>query len=225
MSVSSDAVKDINLNEGTQGLLGLGPSSSSVIRSKVKNAKGNPFLDNVFRLDTSSPNIMTVQLSRDGDTGAQVDGVFTIGEVANKFQDVEKMPRLPIVELSGSKRNRQHWTTLIDGFIGPNGQNLSISSSTPGVPKGKLSAMYDTGFTFPQVPKPLSDAIYQQIPGATFDKDAFQWIVPCDQEVNITVVIGNQKYPVHPWDASMKLRLNGAPLRCYGAVSSLISLQ
>ncbi|KIJ43065.1 hypothetical protein M422DRAFT_779838 [Sphaerobolus stellatus SS14] len=224
LSVKPDAVKNMT-NDGTKGLIGIGPSSSSVVRKKLADASGNPFLDNVFRLNTTTPNIMTVQLSRDGDTGSKVRGLFTIGEVNDDFEKIVNMPRLPVVVLPSSRSDTQHWTTLIDGFIGPNGKNLSIHSSTPGIPNGKLSAVYDTGFTFPQVPKPLSDAIYQQVPGSIFDSDAGFWILPCDQEVNLTVVIGNQKYPIHPWDTSMKLKLNGTPQRCYGAFQPITSAQ
>jgi len=30
------------------------------------------------------------------------------------------------------------------------------------------------------------------------------WVVPCDQEVNMTFVIQGKRYPIHPLDTSMK---------------------
>lgn len=51
------------------------------------------------------------------------------------------------------------------------------------------------------LPASLVHAIYQDLPGAVFDVDNQVWTVPCDTgKVNVSLVIGNQTYPVHPLD-------------------------
>lgn len=206
------------------GLIGLGPSSGSNIRADTGNNRlGDPFLDNVFIQDKTSPNFITVMLSRVGDTGKQVKGEFSIGEVSEDLSAVNNQPKLPIQALTAQLAGNQHWTSLVDGIIGPNGQSIQTISQVSGVKHGQMVAVYDSGFTYPQVPKQISDAIYSQVPGAQFDTADNTWIVPCNQEVNLTFVIGGQKYPIHPFDVAMDVNitnnLNQPTGLCSGAAS------
>ncbi|KIJ43067.1 hypothetical protein M422DRAFT_170297 [Sphaerobolus stellatus SS14] len=192
------------------GLIGLGPSSSSNIRVDMRDIAGDTFLDNVFRSNKMSQNFITVLLSRDGDT-ASVKGQFSIEEVIPDFENITQAPKLPVIKLEGQESLSQHWTTLIDGLVGPSGQNIPLRSNVADVPEGKFAAFFDTGFTFSQVPKCLSDAIYRQVPGASFNEDNNLWILPGKEEVNVSVIIGGQEYPLHPWDTSMPFKLrNGS---------------
>jgi len=74
----------------------------------------------------------------------------------------------------------------------------------------QLTAVFDTGFTLPQVPKSVSDAVYGRIPGAQYvnrsDVGAI-WELPCDKEVNMTFIFSGQKIPIHPLDSSLDLNL------------------
>jgi len=180
---------------------------------------GDPLIDNIFRQDLNSPNFITALLSRQSDQGVSVDGKFSIGKVASGLEQITQMPQLPVVTLHGSSSINQHWSSLVDAIIGPNGRSIPIQSTANGVPKGQFAAVYDTGFTYPQVPKYISDAIYQQIPGAQFDFSSQFWTMPCDQEVNITFVIGGRDYPIHPWDATMPNE--GDKTICRGSVCKL----
>ena len=85
-------------------------------------------------------------------------------------------------------------------------------------------AVYDSGFTFPQLPKTVADAIYSSVPGASFDQRSGFWLIPCQQEVNLTFTIGGQNFPIHPFDTGMlgAADASGNAL-CQGAVRLLIS--
>ncbi|KAF8524419.1 acid protease [Hysterangium stoloniferum] len=182
------------------GILGLGPSSSSVVRSRIGDASGAPFLDRVFRQNVSTPNFITFTLGREGDTGSTIQGQLTIGELIPGLEAVATQPQLPVKALPGPLKTDQHWSGTIDSIIGPDGKTISVDSVVPGVSGGKAVVIYDSGFTLPQVSHDVSDAIYGRVRGASFDTQDNVWLVPCDQEVNLTIVIGGQKYPVHPLD-------------------------
>ncbi len=52
----------------------------------------------------------------------------------------------------------------------------------------------------------VADAIYSRFPGAEYHNVTGLgevWIVPCDQEVNITFKFSGNSYYIHPLDATM----------------------
>lgn len=55
-------------------------------------------------------------------------------------------------------------------------------------------------FTFSQVPRDVSDAIYGRVQGAYYDTQNEWWFVPCGQYLNISFSFGGRSYPVHPLD-------------------------
>lgn len=70
------------------------------------------------------------------------------------------------------------------------------------------------------------DAIYKDVKGAQWRNDSDVgpiYVLPCDQEINITFFFGGQPFPVHPLDTNMdgsQLNLvddNNKPI-CIGAV-------
>jgi hypothetical protein len=105
----------------------------------------------------------------------------------------------------------QHWQVLLDadGFM-VNGKTVPLPNteviSTQGT---QLTAVFDTGFTLPQLPKSMVDAIYANATGATFDDKNGVYVVPCDAEINVTFVFGGVQYPVHALDTVSPL---GGPL-------------
>ena len=56
-------------------------------------------------------------------------------------------------------------------------------------------------FTFSQVPREVSDAIYGRVQGAYYDTRKEWWVVPCGQYINISFNFGGVNYPIHPLDA------------------------
>lgn len=136
-----------------EGIIGLGPSSSSVVRDTLANAGGNPVLDRIFRSNTSTPNFITILLGRSDDPSDPWPGDVTVGSVIDDFANVTSQPKLPVTEVKTN--NGQHWQALLDanGIIGPDGQPIAVTSRVKGSDKNRLNAVFDSGFSLPQVPK------------------------------------------------------------------------
>jgi len=96
----------------------------------------------------------------------------------------------------------------------------------PKAPDGQLVAVFDTGFTFPQVPRPVSDAIYGCVQGAEYDTKNQLWLVPCDQLLNISFNFGGQNYPIHPLDtvsADFNMTSSTGKSMCVGTFQPITS--
>lgn len=100
------------------------------------------------------------------------------------------------------KKLNQHWTTVLDAIIGPDGKNIPLDSIVDNTPSGKLTTVIDSGFSLPQVPRKVSDAIYGRVNGASYSVENGVWLIPCGQELNITIVFGGIHFPIHPLDTS-----------------------
>ncbi|KAF7348309.1 Peptidase A1 domain-containing protein [Mycena sanguinolenta] len=189
-----------------QGLIGLGPSEGSVVYSAFDATEGNTVLDNIFIQNTATPNYITFALARLNDASETFTGDITVGEVLtnNNFSAVTNEPKLAVTTVSISNSGNQHFQTLLDvnGFIGPDGNPISVTSEVSSTSNKKaLTVVVDTGFSLPQVPR----AIYGSFSDAELVNDPSVgeiWYVPCTQEVNITLKFGGHSYPVHPLDAA-----------------------
>ena len=169
-----------------------------------------------IQLNKTTSNFITFLLSRKGDPTDTYQGEFTISQVVSGHENITNQPHLPVNELTGSNRLNQHWTTLLDAIIGPDGKSIPLSSIVGGTDSGKLVTILDSGFTFPQVPRKVSDAIYGRVQGANYSVEQAMWFVPCGQELNISVVMGGVTFPVHPLDTSSCMNLpNRHPMK-YG---------
>jgi len=202
-------------------MIGLGPSSTSPIRNSIEklnqNSNGLPILDRIFRENSTVPNHLTFLLSRDQSTEGirtldQFPAQLTIGTVIPGLEAVLDAPKLPVIR---DQFGVQHWQSLLDanGIIGPDGQRISTTTSVPNPSAGstdQLHVMFDTGFTVPQLPGDIVDAIYGRIPGAQFIEDGTTlhpsisyvnfWRIPCDYEVNVSFIFAGQEFPVAPLD-------------------------
>ena len=86
--------------------------------------------------------------------------------------------------------------------------------------RGDLS-LY-ASFTFPQVPRSVSDAIYGRVQGAEYDTNEQLWLVPCDQMLNISFNFGGVNFPIHPLDtvsADFNVTDSSGKTMCVGTVS------
>ena len=230
------------------GLIGLGPSSSSQIFATLNGSPGDPPLDNVFRLDTSIPNFITVLLNRQNDTAEQYTGEFTISEILPQFQNVSSQTKVPVTVLQSSISGDQHFSLLLDsnGVIGPDGNAITITSNASYAPthdQHQLQVVLDTGFSLPQFPESVSlrifslfpfddecvtcnryivDTIYSGISGAHKENlsafDGEVWVLDCKSEVNASIKIGGQTYPIHPLDLSQKGVDDSGNEICFGTV-------
>jgi hypothetical protein len=140
-----------------QGLIGLGPSVGSNIHNALKGQpKGDTVLDRIFRQDPSTPNIFTVLLSRSNDSTQQYPGEITVSDIVPGLEDITSQPKLTVKTVPSSQSSYQHWQVLLDpnGILGPDGQPIAVSTKVSGTQNSsRLTAVFDTGFTFNQVPK------------------------------------------------------------------------
>jgi len=191
----------------------------------------------------NTPNFMTFLLSRDGSAEGSdsVEGYpaqLTIGTVTSGLEAILDAPKLPALHDQFSPL-AQHWLTLLDanGIIGPDGQRIQTQTSIPNPTAGtpdQLHVMFDSGFSIPQLPGYIVDAIYGKIPGAKFFADGSDldpgldgleniYRIPCDYEVNVSFVFAGQEFPISPLDLSIDLEgqdQSGEEV-CIGFVSRL----
>lgn len=145
------------------GVIGLGPSSGSLVLVALQNNSATaqipayPPIDRIFQ-NNSVPNFITVLLSRPNDTSEAYPGELTIGEVLPLFQNISTMPNVPIDILQSNISADQHFTVLLDpdGVIGPDGKAITTTSNAPLAPShnsSQLQVIFDSGFALPQLPK------------------------------------------------------------------------
>jgi hypothetical protein len=192
-------------SQGYDGLLGLGPNQSSVIKKKVdkKGTSADNFLQRTFTASASNENYITLLLDRNKDPGQNLTGQFTVSEVVSGYENVKNMPKLDVDTVNRLLKSDQHWQALTDktvGIIGPDGQPIQVKSIVPSAPSKTYVAVIDSGFTLSQVPRDVSDAIYGRVRGAVYDTKNEWWLVPCGQYLNVSFTFGGVNYPIHPLD-------------------------
>ena len=76
-----------------------------------------------------------------------------MGKPIEVYGNVKGMPKLGVFEVSSGLG--QHWQTELDegGVLGPDGQPVVVESHVKGGNKERLNVIFDTGFSFPQVPQ------------------------------------------------------------------------
>ncbi|VDB91841.1 unnamed protein product [Peniophora sp. CBMAI 1063] len=190
-----------------KGLLGLGPNSGSVIYRKLDadDNGGDSALFRIFEESQATSQFITLYLNRLDSTGKSTNqSEFTISEVIPGFEAVQQQQKLTIKDVPTLTDADQHWAVLSDawGLTGPDGNFVEIGSTVPRVDDDKLVAVIDSGFTYSQVPRDMSDAIYGRVQGAWYDETQELWRVPCAQELSITFHFGGVDFPIHPLDVS-----------------------
>lgn len=138
---------------GEQGIIGLGPSATSSIYSKLNGSEGNTPLDNIFLANADEPNILTFILSRDaGDEWdpSEQNGELSICETIPGQDNITSQPQLPVLT---DQFGVQHWQTVLDknGFIAPNGQAVATSTFVNDQYTDQVHVVLDSGYSFPQV--------------------------------------------------------------------------
>lgn len=210
--------------QGFEGLIGLGPNTGSVILDKLDNDSGNSVLNRIFSQNTTSANYLSLLLDRKSRVNQTFTGQLTISETVPGYENILTMPKLEVDKVHKLTDEDQHWQTVTDeyGVIGPDGQPIKVKSIVPSAPKNKLVAVFDSGYTLPQVPRAMSDAIYGRVQGAEYNEQLGAWIVPCAQLINLSFMFGGNEYPIHPLDVSSSdfnvVDSKGNPA-CLGTVS------
>ena len=120
-------------------------------------------LDRIFQQNVSTPNILTVLLGRSNDPAEKYPGEITVGEIIPGMENITTEPKVPVTVDPKKYSLDQHWQALLDanGIIGPDGKPIQIQTSVKGTKNpNQLTAMFDTGFTFPQVPQCVFTACF-----------------------------------------------------------------
>ncbi|KAK0504254.1 aspartic peptidase domain-containing protein [Armillaria luteobubalina] len=201
-----------------RGLIGLGPTAGSNIYNKLNTSAGYAVLDRIFLQNTSTPNYYTVLMGRTQDPTDVFPGDLSIGELLDGYSNVESEPKLEVTIVPDGESTAQHFQILLDedGIIGPDEKPISITTKVKQTSNSEqATAVLDTGFTLSQVPKSVADEIYSRFSGAEYTNvtgvPGEVWILPCDEEVNITFKIGDNSYHIHPLDATMDPSLFDSP--------------
>ncbi|KAK7028845.1 hypothetical protein VNI00_014858 [Paramarasmius palmivorus] len=189
--------------QGYAGLMGLGPNSGSQIMNKIDSSSADSVLSRIYTQNKTSQNFISFMLDRKGTPSHPVTGQITVSEFVTGWENITSMPKLDVEQVHKLLDSDQHWQALTDksnGIIGPDGQVINVKTIVPKAPKQQLVAVFDSGFTFSQVPRDVSDAIYGRVQGAVYDSKNEWWTVPCGQMLNISFNFGGKNYPIHPLD-------------------------
>jgi hypothetical protein len=150
-------VNSSSANPAGQGLIGLGPNAGSNIHDALKKQpQGDAVLDRIFRQDPTTPNILTVHLSRSDDPNDLYPGEITVSDILPGMESIMGQPQLTVKAVPSSRSGGQHWQVLLDpnGVIGPDGQPIALSTKVSGARNSSsLTVFFDTGFSLSQVPK------------------------------------------------------------------------
>jgi len=162
------------------------------------NSTGRSLLFNLFATNPSEPNFIAFALQRSSEPGDDVEGSFSIGEYDPAYSAVsgnEKIPTWPI-------QNPYRWNVLVDAIIVNQTTTTVPTTDIVGAPSNKAVALMDSGSSYTYAPKYVTDAIYSNVPGASFDSSIGYWRVPCSTEIDIALQIGGQVFPIHPLDVT-----------------------
>ncbi|THG98832.1 hypothetical protein EW026_g3424 [Hermanssonia centrifuga] len=217
-------------SQGFEGLIGLGPNTGSVIWDKLDadDSSGDSVLSRIFSQNTTSSNYLTLLLDRQGGGNQSFTGQLTISELVAGFENITSMPKLGVDKVHKLTDADQHWQTYTDadGVLGPDGNAIVVDSIVPSAPDNQLGVVFDSGYTLPQVPRAMSDAIYGCVQGAEYNTASQAWTIPCSQEINLTFKFGGVEYPIHPLDVSTSdfnmVDSSGNPV-CLGAFQPITS--
>ncbi|KAJ7078652.1 aspartic peptidase A1 [Mycena epipterygia] len=220
-SFSSDSAFD--------GLVGLGPNEGSQIQAKLDSSAGDSMLNRIFQQNKTTSNYITFLLDRKNDPAENFTGQFTIAEPVQGYENITSQTKLNVETVHKLLEDQQHWQALTDKdhtVVGPDGNTINIDSIVPKAPDGQLVAVFDSGFTFSQVPRDMSDAIYGRVQGAVYDSTNEWWTVPCGQMINLTFYFGGAAFPIHPLDVvddNFKILDKSGNHVCIGAFQPITS--
>ena len=201
--------------------MGIGFDAGSIIRGKVGDGAGDTPLSRIFQQNKTTQNYVSLQLDRVNDPTDTITGQITISELISGNESIASQPKLYLKDAFMDSSN-QHWAIITDknGVLGPDGSSISVESIVPHVSGGQMVAVLDSGFTFSQVPRKVSDAIYGRVQGASYSTTDAIWYVPCTQYLNISFVFGGVTFPIHPLDI-VSNDITSSNGLCRGPVSAL----
>ncbi|KAF7796362.1 hypothetical protein EIP86_007539 [Pleurotus ostreatoroseus] len=208
-----------------QGILGVGFNDNSNINTAFQQEFGNEdttgfsSMTNIF-LQNNVLSSFDIHLNRLEDDDDESTGTLFIGSHDDSFPDITQQPQLPVVTPG-------QWAIALDAMK-VNGVPFQLSTSTPGMPSGKIITLMDSGTSDALLPKEVVDFIYSNMPGSLFvgnvPNAAFQWLLPCNGTANVSFTYGGIDFPVHYQDlingGSVSLPIQGQSLSvttCYNS--------
>ncbi|KAH9963320.1 aspartic peptidase domain-containing protein [Russula dissimulans] len=201
------------LLEGT-GYFGLGPSNGSVIRNQANSSVADSPIPRILQNSDPTKNFITLRLARPNDTRDNYTSELTIGEILPQYQNITNQPKVPVAILPSVLSAVQYFSVHLDpdGITGRDGKQISTMSNVTFVPnddKRRLHVLLDSGYTLPQFPEYIVDAIYSGIKGSQLvdlPGGAKIYNIPCDAEVSqVKLLIGGESFPLHPLDLSQQV--------------------
>ncbi|KAG9012464.1 hypothetical protein FRB94_006080 [Tulasnella sp. JGI-2019a] len=220
---------------GFNGLVGLAPTITSSIYTIFQSIDAVPMMNGIFEQNMTSQNYITLLLSRDYDPDSTAGSHMTVSEPLPGYESILQQSKLPVAIEDVSGGEIQFWMTYTDadGVLGSDGQPIPLKSKVASAWEGTLVAVFDSGYTSPQVPVELANTIYSTVPGAIWNATLAGglWTVPCTEELSITFVFGGQKFFVHPLDLVMTAAESGNPEleqvngveMCYGMFQPMVA--
>lgn len=204
ITVASQALLDAQdaanpaLELGASGIVGLGFNKLSNIDNelnKTGSSNGRSLLYNLFAHNPEEPNFIAFALHRASQNDSEVEGSFAIGELEPEYMAITGNAPIP----TWPRHDPYRWNVLLDALI----VNDTITPGTTtktGAPSNKAVVLLDTGASHTYAPPSVVEALYRDLPGATFDDESNVWMLPCDTEINAALQIGGQVFPMHPLD-------------------------
>jgi hypothetical protein len=132
-----------------------------------KQSRGDTVLDRIFLQNLTTPNILTIFLSRSESSFEQYPGEITVSDIIPGMENITNQPQLPVTTNPSSRSGNQHWQVLLDpdGIIGPDGQPIASQTTVSSTKNAsQLTAIFDTDFTFNQVPRYATLAVLRNEP-------------------------------------------------------------
>jgi len=137
-----------------------------------------------------------------------------VGDVDPTFSNITQEPKLTV-------QSPDRWVVFMDGMT-VNGKNINgmSSFSVPGQQTGQTLANLDTGTSLAEIPQAYVDAIYKSAPGSQFFASQGVYILPCDTQINVSVVFAGVEYPVHPIDTVVATLDDNNQITCFSGFTT-----
>ncbi|RDX52602.1 acid protease [Lentinus brumalis] len=175
---------------GNEGVLGLGPPTGlSAVREVLDGTdwKPGPFLATMFEQHPEMQRLFTLSFGRRDTAGAITTGAVTFGAVRAEPSEILDAPKIPLM-------TGQFWDVPSRGFV-VDGTVVNLSGSGT----DELRFILDSGVYATFAPPEYLRAIYSPVPGSFLLEDG-TWSVPCDTRMNVSVLLGETAYGIHPVD-------------------------
>ncbi|PSR70965.1 hypothetical protein PHLCEN_2v13141 [Hermanssonia centrifuga] len=203
------------------GVLGLGPTSDSLIVNDLKDAFSP--LDNIFVSNSSAP-FATILFSGPDDAessnGPEFAGLFSIGApvsleaIFGSDADLNGLPNMTQIVNQPSIPLTHGTFTVSEIAVG--GKSVLLSSSVSGAGAGTAVGLLSSRSPYTVVPIDIANAIYGSIQGSLYSATSGLYTIPCHTEITLTIVIGEITIPIDP--SSVVIPLSGTSgSQCVGS--------